>query len=241
MTQSASDQAGVPASMGFASSALEVQPTPLSGQQRALISVLGERNPLLGSMYVGGIRVLGDASNPERFAHCAHSMRELMEKLPELLDVPAKAHKESLKTKVVELHGTYNGTRKKTTCFNALSGWDGSIDVMLKKFLVRVDTFFEWFEEHHPRRQNELRDLLARLDGTGRELPDSLSSLNVQAWQLMKDYFQSVSHHRKTADEKDFLHWIDATEKFLLDRLRPRTFEDFSAIDSLLEEGGGHA
>jgi hypothetical protein len=34
---------------------------------------------------------------------------------------------------------------------------------------------------------------------------------------------------------------LDALERFLLDRLQPRTFDDFSEIDALLDEGGVNA
>jgi hypothetical protein len=209
----------------------------LSSQQRALIRALDERDGSLRSMYLGGIEVLEDVSNPDRFAQCAHSMRELMEKLPELLDVPTKAQKESLKAKIREIEVAYLGVQKKTGCFSASSGWDGNVDGHLRKFLLRLGSFFEWFASHHPRRRDELFGVLVRLDGSGRELPKPLASLNVDAWEKKRDYFQSVAHHRRVADEQEFRQWLDALERFLLDRLEPRTFEDFAEIDALLGEG----
>jgi len=192
-------------------------------------------------MYRGGLAVLEDASNPDRFAQCAHSMRELMEKLPELLDVPTKAQKESLKGKVREVADAYNGTLKRTSCFSATAGWDGSIDGHLRKLLARLGSFLEWFATHHPRRRDELHGVLVRLDGSGRQLPKPLASLNVDAWDKKRDYFQSVAHHRHTADEHEFRQWMDALERFLLDRLEPRTFDDFAEIDALLAEGADNA
>lgn len=182
--------------------------------------------------------VLRDASNPDRLAQCAHSMRELMEKLPELLDVPTKAQKESLKAKVQEIENAYIGTQKKTGCFSTSNEWEGSIDGHLQKFLVRLGSFFEWFASHHPRRRDELHGVLNRLDGSGRTLPKPLASLNVDAWDQKRDFFQSVAHHRHKGDEREFRQWLDALEQFLLDRLKPRTFDDFAEIDTLLEEEG---
>ncbi|RMG26829.1 MAG: hypothetical protein D6724_00970 [Armatimonadetes bacterium] len=187
-------------------------------------------------MYRGGLAVLDDTANPERFAQCAHSMRELMEKLPEFFDVPTKAQKESLKGKVREIEDAHSRVRGNTRCFSPTNGWHGDIDIHLRRYLVRLDRFFKWFTSHHPRRRDELHSALARLDGSGRALPSPLASLNVQAWDRKRDYFQSVAHHRRAANEAEFQQWLGALERFLLDRLVPRTFDDFAEIDALLEE-----
>lgn len=223
------------------STAISTSAVALSGQQRALVQALDARDGTLSVMYRGGLAVLGDSTNPDRFAQCAHSLRELMEKLPELLDVPTTAQKQSLKAKVREIEDAFLGAQKKTSCFSSTNGWDGSIDGHLRKLLSRIGSFLEWFASHHPRRRDELHGVLVRLDGSGRELPKPLASLNVDAWDKKRDYFQSVAHHRRVADEQEFGQWLDALERFLLDRLEPRTFDDFAEIDALLGEGGGHA
>ena len=59
----------------------------LSGHQRVLLVALEDwdrrresKGYSLASMYLGGLVALNDAGNPDRFAQCAHSMRELTEK-----------------------------------------------------------------------------------------------------------------------------------------------------------------
>ena len=101
--------------------------------------------------------------------------------------------------------------------------------------------FFKWFESHYPRRRDEWHSALVRLDGSGRALPNRLASLNVDAWKNKRDYFQSVAHHGRDANEQELREWLDALERFLLDRLEPRTFDDLAEIDALLEEGGDNA
>ena len=63
-------------------------PLELSGSQRALQNALARRSAVLETMYIGGLTVLRDEANPDRFALCAHSLRELIEKLPEHFSVP---------------------------------------------------------------------------------------------------------------------------------------------------------
>ncbi len=213
----------------------------LSGSQRALIRALDERDPSLSAIYQGGIAVLQNTSNPDRFSQCAHSMRELMDKLPEWLDVPTKAQKENLKTKVRGLEDDYMTAQQNTQCFSEANGWGGNIDVPLKKCLAQIGSFFQWFDSHHPRRRDEIHNALDRLDGSGRALPEPLASLNVDAWESKKRFFLSVAHHGHKTDEPELRQWLDALEQFLLDKLIPRTFDDFTEIDALLEEGGKDA
>jgi hypothetical protein len=56
-----------------------------------------------------------------------------------------------------------------------------------------------------------------------------------------REYFQAIAHHGRQPPEEDFRARIDALERFLLDRLRPRTFADFDAIDDIIQEGESNA
>ena len=71
--------------------------------QRALLKALETKDKALGSMYYGALKVMNDNGNPDRFALAAHSIRELMEKLPYYLELRLKATKETLKEKVRQL------------------------------------------------------------------------------------------------------------------------------------------
>lgn len=210
----------------------------LTGQQRALVKALDEQRGYegLADMYRGGLVVLADSTNPDRLPLCAHAMRELMEKLPERLEVETQAQHESLKAKVREVEGIFVSIRSKTACHDATEGWRGPIDRPLGRFLSRFERFLEWFNSHAPRRRDEVHGALTRLDGSGRQLPGRLAELNVDVWQETHDYFQSVAHHRRLGTDEEMRQWLDALERFLLDRLKPRTYEDLEEIDALLAE-----
>jgi hypothetical protein len=205
-------------------------------EQRALISALENHSASLSAMYRGGLSVLGNASNPDRFAQSAHSIRELMEKLPQILNVPTKAHNENLKGKVIELRDAYSVLQKTSRCFSVPDAWDAEIDRPLRTFLSRVHTFFDWFRTHRPRRRDEVHRVLVRLEASGRALPDPLASLNVDAWEDRRGYFVSVSHHGHPVEEEEFRQRLDDLARFLLDMFEPKTFDDFAAIDALLAE-----
>lgn len=207
----------------------------LSGQQRALLHSLVQESPELSKMYLGGIHVLNDRSNPDAFSLAAHAIRELMEKIPEYLDIPVKAQKETAKGKIREIEESWEKATAYSQCHDN-GRWAGKIDGPLRKLLTKIDNFFDWFRHHHPRRQDEVNRTLDRMDVSGRDLPEPLQKLNVEAWMELRDFFVSVAHHRRNPPPKEFLKWLDAVERFLLERLHPRTFEDFEEIDTILRE-----
>lgn len=208
----------------------------LSGQQRGLYEALAEKDIKLASMYYGAIKVISDGSNPDRLTLAAHGLRELIEKIPSYLDIQIKAGAESLKVKVRELEGQWELAKSSSSCFQN-PNWNGEIDKPLEKLLKKVQYFFDWFKEQYPRRRAEIAKTLRKLDSSARSVPKPLEELRVEEWERVRDFFQAVAHHRIWPSFEEFQKWLDALEKFLLDRLRPRAFEDLSAIDALIREG----
>jgi len=213
----------------------------LSGSQRDLFRALEDRDGSLGRMYLGSLVVLRNAGNPDRFPQCAHSIRELMEKIPRAMDVPVKAHQERLGDKARNLSGAFADAQKNTRCLSGAKRWNGQIDRPLRNFLRRCEEFFEWMASHRPRRRDELLKMLARLGGSGQALPEPLASRKAAVWRELNGYFQSIAHHRRSAEQDEFRQQVDALERFLLDELMPKTFDDFDEIDTLLREAADNA
>lgn len=212
----------------------------LSGQQRTLFRALAKKDSELAKMYYGAIHVLSDNKNPEALPLAAHAIREMMEKIPEIIDVPVKAQKENLKGKIREVEDFWKRATTNSQCYDQ-GQWCGKIDGSLRKLLARLGKFFNWFGNHHPRRRDEIGRTLGRMDDTQREIPEPLQELNVTTWEELRDFFVPVAHHRRSPSRKEFSQWLDALERFLLDRFVPRTFEDFEEIDKILREGDGYA
>ncbi len=212
----------------------------LTAKQKAFAERLGEKYPLLHRMYLGALGVLQQAENPDRFSLAAHGIRELMEKIPEYLDVDMPAHREDLRCKVDELEKKWLKASAASECPKG-GTWEGLIDPPLRAALREVGLFFDWRKNHMPRRRQEVGNVLKELDGTKKSLPEPLKNLNVEYWQEIQGFFLKVSHHRKTTDEQEFERWMDSFETFLLDRLSPRTFADIDEIDALIHQGKGNA
>jgi hypothetical protein len=212
------------------------KPLLLSGQQLSLFHALDNKDALLARMYLGALSVLEHGSNPECFAHSAHSMRELMEKLPKFINVPLHKSNDKLGVKVRDLEDGYNVLLKNTSCVDVENKWSGQIDPHLNNFLKKLKVFFEWLKISMPRRTAEIRKLLECLDGSGRQLPAPLEKMNIDEWKCINEYFQKIAHHGEVAVESEFIDKVNTLERFLVDRLVPKTFSDFEKIDALLEE-----
>lgn len=227
-----------PDASGVASPGLSSANLPFSGQRLILLAALEKKDRVLAVMYKGGLHVLADTSNPDRFSLCAHAMRELMEKLPRTLGSFTKSEG-TLKAKVQEIRSrVLKLTRKKAA---KLSNLTGTVDKDIRELFVKLEHFLEWDEKYKPTVRTEVLATLERLDESGRTLPARLSDLNVSAWTEFRDYFQSIAHHLKDAVPAEFADYLDSLERFLLDRLVPRTFDDFDEIDSLLAQDASHA
>lgn len=216
----------------------------LSNQQRALFQALtgvgetpaGER---LGRRYLGALTALACLNNPDRLAQAGHSLREMMDLLPEAVDVRLEALREKLTNEAVKLEKAWQAARH-STCRQD-GKWLGPIDKPLQKFLVAAERFYVWKAKHQPARRAESELVLIELDVSGKPPPKVLQDLNVRAWIEMHDYLVVAAHHGDSIDLNEFEKWVDALEKMILNLLVPWTFEGFDAIDAILAEGDADA
>jgi hypothetical protein len=208
----------------------------LSGERLALYNALFRRSERIARMYFGAHSALKDTLNPERFALAAHEIRELMEKVPEIVAVSTPAHSERLGAKVAELEQTYQ--RAVSNSKLKPPKWDGEIDGPIRDLLDKVKAFFEWKKDHMPRRRQEVASTMRALDGPGRAVPSDLEELAVEEWLDVKAYFVNVAHHQ-TLDPtpEEFDRRLISLERTLLRKLNPPTFADFDALDAIIQAG----
>jgi hypothetical protein len=112
-----------------------------------------------------------------------------------------------------------------------------AIDGRLRNFLSKCQDFFTWFEAGYATRREQAARLLRRLDPLALPLPGPIEELQVEELQRHREYFEGVCHHIVDAQPDDFSSWQSAFERFLLDRLIPRTFEDHAHLDEIIREG----
>src|ERR1700737_4708020 len=76
---------------------------------------MGER---LGACYLGALAALAEPRNPDRIAQAAHSVREMMDMLPEAVDVRTEALREKLGNEAAKLEKAWKEAQK-SACFQA--------------------------------------------------------------------------------------------------------------------------
>jgi hypothetical protein len=212
--------------------------TALSGRQRAVVEALGDR-PRLVAWYLGARAVLSQEENPDRLAQSAHSVRELLEKLPNHFDVPVEKGTFILTDQAKALSQEFDKVMAKSETYQG-GEWVGEIDSRLRKFLRRAATFFDNLSTNRPPRSEEAKGFLRATDPSPLPLPGTIEELRIREWNAYRDYFVGVAHHRST-DENEYERWLDLFEDFILTQLVPRTFEDRAEIRTLIEEAEGRA
>ena len=203
----------------------------LDGGARSLFEALAEIKQDLANMYLGALDIAARPGNPDNLALAAHGMRELIEKLPRYLDVPVEAPKtQGLLARVRELTDAWFHLGDKAVDDDKLTGHG-------RKLLAALGKFCEGVAADFPSRKKQTATVLRSLDPHPIKLPPPIETLHVQEWGKIEGFFIGVAHHTRTCTEDEFQQYVRALERFLVERLRPRTFDDFAAIDDLL--GGG--
>jgi hypothetical protein len=216
------------------------RPFVLEGSQRTLYEELCRRHPTPGAMYLGALMVLRQQGNPDRLALAAHSLRELMEKLPRYVDVPSALPPGDMKPQVTkdriqQLGALWKHVIAKSRCHNA-GKWAGELDNPLKRFLGAFGDFHVWYEKEIPTVGERVGKFLRQLDPSSQPIPATLVKNQVNQWQSFYQFFTAVSHHGKPTNESEMNARILEIEAFLADILVPRTFDRFNAIDELIRE-----
>jgi hypothetical protein len=207
----------------------------MTNEQSTLFGVLHSRSERIARMYLAAVRALNDDLDPERLSNAAHQMRELMEKIPEIVDVEIRALGERMGQKVAELETEFRSMEEKSKL--KPPEWDGEVDEPARRCLNKMDEFFEWKANHQPRRRDEVTKVLRALDGPNRLVPAEMEKANVKSWMEAKQFFDGVAHHQFEPTKEVFSAKMEYVEGVLLRKLNPRTFAEFDAVDGIIEEG----
>lgn len=207
----------------------------LTNEQTTLFRVLHGRSESIAQMYLGAIIAINDGQDPEKWCKAAHEIRELMKSMAQIADVEIRALNESLGAKVGELETHFDSMMEASQL--KPPKWDGSVDQPMQNWLNKTAEFFTWKKAFQPKRRAEYTQVLRALDGPNRLLPAEIEERNVQLWMDTKEYFDKLAHHGSVALEQEFLERVAYVESVLHNKLNPRTFPNFDALDAIIEEG----
>jgi len=186
-------------------------------------------------MYLGAVLVAREVGNPEAIPQAAHSMRELMEKLPVYLDVPVERTGPSLGARARKFVEHIDVAKRNSKCHRE-AVWKGTIDPPLKRLLSRMEEFADGFRSDYPTRRENTRRMLRRLDPLRDPIPEGVEATLFEDWKNHDAYFKKVAHHGALPSPLEFGQAMASCGRFLLVWLRPPTFEIQSTLDALIDE-----
>jgi hypothetical protein len=215
----------------------------LVGQQLGFYRALAEQDGRAATWYLGARMTLSNTNNPERLQQAAHSLRELMDKLHPIVGLPAKAEGSDLDkseggdlgSRFYAMTVKWEKAKRGSKCY-AEGVWSGEIDDAARRGLAAVDEAIEWQRKNRPRRKETYREKIRALDVSRRPLPSWIEDTHVMLWDKLRDYFVKVCHHGRETDEDEFSAKLHELERFVLERLKPRTYAEQATLDQLIAE-----
>jgi hypothetical protein len=169
----------------------------------------------------------------------AHNLRELLTELPKHIGVDVKATQERLGDKALVLFERWKDAKGSSSCFDS-GEWDGEIDPPLRNLLNHINDFVSWLDTHRPRRKAVVAAVLRRIDSAIVALPQPIEQEHIKDWNSYYTYFVRIAHHNVPVLEEEFRKRTEGLERYLLERLLPRTFEEMAEIDELIQKAEGN-
>ena len=204
----------------------------LTDRQRAVLEALKsketEKYPL-SQWYLGALYALEAHNNPDRVSQAAHSLRELIEKLPRVvqeMDVQGQhgfqGMRRSLKERFSKDKERYNGE------------WKGQeIDGSLDKTLRKADEYFE--RNQQPTRKEQVQRAISKLDPMANQMDGGIRRAKQdnlhQLWRVLEGF----THHNSKPDIHEFRKFLETLEGMIFDLLALITAQDQNEIQSILE------
>lgn len=213
------------------------QPIPLelTAQQMVVVEALKSKETTkypLSEWYLGALYVLNNYHNSDRVSQAAHSLRELLEKLPRVVrDMDDQGSLPDFKGMRRNLRERFSEDKKRYK-----REWkDKKIDDGLGKTLREVDNYLELSQQ--PTRKEQIQAAIAELD----PMVDQLDSQILQIRQRKRDErhdlwkgLESFAHHNRSPNVEEFEEYLRTLERIILDHLAPATEQDQHEIQSIL-------
>lgn len=198
--------------------------------------ILSEASPELADYYLGAHKNLENTSNPERFPSAAHSLREIIEKLPD-------KHKRGVQIErppsvLSDLTYATRDAYALIEIDKTNQQWQLPDSGESNRFLRKSEKFWEWLNKHYPKRDEQrLRFIQAIHRGT--PLPPALQEKQLEQWGEYYSAFADIAHHREARNalgQLSFTQLVENFEEFLIRELDPQTTKDFAKISKLIKE-----
>ncbi|MCE2416770.1 hypothetical protein J4G07_22580, partial [Candidatus Poribacteria bacterium] len=201
-------------------------------QQRNVLEALQSKQTdkyPLSDWYLGALYALDNHYNPDRIAQAAHSLRELLEKLPRLIhesDIPENTPRfYNMRNNISDLI-----SRSKKRC---PEGWKGEkIDKNLAKALTEIEKYLELNKQ--PNRGERIQQAIATIDPMVNRLDSEIQEGKRKQLLNLWKRLQNFTHHNSNLDVEEFRNCLQDLEGTVFDLLAPITAQDQEEIQTIL-------
>ena len=198
------------------------------GVLEALKSKQTEKYPL-SRWYIGALYALDNHYNPDSVAQAAHSLRELLEKLPRVVHgsdvqarVPGFAEKRNIMNeRILKAKKRYP------------EGWKGiEIDKNLAKLLADLEEYLEFNQQ--PTRKEQIQQAVGTIDPMVNSLDSEIQEAKRNQYYQLWDQLEDFAHHKSNPDITEFNNCLKELENIVCDLLAPITAQDQKEIQTIL-------
>ncbi len=213
----------------------ELRPPQLEQRQLELWRILRARSSEklpLADWYLGAIAALRNTFNPDRIAQAAHSLRELLEKIPRALRTEESGITGGqLKNKREAVRKAFKAEKVKFG-----GKWqDKIITPGLENVLQGIEQYFDLSDR--PDRRDQVLAGLTRLDPMLQTLPAQLRQEKRQRYVELWIALEGFAHHGGKKKEDDFTDCVVDVENLVVDLIAPVSADDQTLLSEILAEG----
>ena len=210
------------------------RPLLLSPQQEAVLGALKDKERKkfpFSQWYHGALYALDNEHNPNRVPQAAQSLRELLEKLPIVIE---GSEVQSTPPPFTQMRrDIHKRISKDKECYP--DGWkDMKINPHLAETLEDVQEYLEQSQE--PTRRERMERAVATIHPMGNYFHSETQKAKQKDLFFLWDSFQAFAHHKSHPDINEFKRCLEKLELRLLELLGPITTQDQRAIQTILEK-----
>ena len=208
------------------------EPLVLTPQQRKVLDALRNRDTKeypLSQWYLGALYALENHYNPDRVAQAAHSLRELIEKLPRV------AHGSNVQAKGPNFSDMRSNINKRISKDKERypNGWKNEkINTHFDKTLRKILTYFELNQQ--PSRREQIQQAVGTIDPMINTLDSGVRERKLNQLYHLWQRLEGFVHHKSNPDFEEFKNCLKDLEIIVFDLLAPITAQDQQEIQTIL-------
>ena len=208
------------------------KPLGLTSKQRDVLEVLKSNQTekyRLSDWYIGALYALDNHCNPDRVAQAAHSLRELLEKLPRVIQ---GSNVQGSRTDFKGMRRNINDRILKDK-EHYPDGWkNGNINARLDKTLRKVEDYFK--RNQQPTRDEQIQQAVATIDPMVNSLDIEIQEAKRNQYYNLWHQLEGFTHHKSKANIEEFVDCLKELENIVFDLLAPIIAQDQKEIQTIL-------